>query len=193
MKEKKTSNTEDMKKQTPNAERRTSKAELPIIRLNRDSRVKEDAPAYRAARKTDSTLNIQRPTFNGQRKRQGRFDLEERLLKFSTRIIRLVDALSNTRAANHVAGQLLRCGTSPYGDDGEVEAAGRWALSVGRCLLPCRTFDVRCSAFAVRCLPPAFSLGVGRWALSVERFLLFLPAFDVRCSMFGVRCFPRLS
>jgi four helix bundle protein len=34
-----------------------------------------------------------------------------------------VDALPNTRAANHIAGQLLRCGTSPYGNHGEVEAA----------------------------------------------------------------------
>ena len=39
------------------------------------------------------------------------------------RIIKLVDALPNTRAANHIAGQLLRCGTSPYGNHGEVEAA----------------------------------------------------------------------
>jgi four helix bundle protein len=52
-----------------------------------------------------------------------RFDLEERLLDFSVRIIRLVDALPNTRAANHIAGQLLRCGTSTYGNHGEVEAA----------------------------------------------------------------------
>jgi len=44
-------------------------------------------------------------------------------LDFSARIIRLVDALPNTRAANHIAGQLLRCGTSPYGNHGEVEAA----------------------------------------------------------------------
>jgi four helix bundle protein len=49
--------------------------------------------------------------------------LEERLLDFSVRIIRSVDALPNTRAANHVAGRLLRCGTSPYGNQGEVEAA----------------------------------------------------------------------
>jgi four helix bundle protein len=44
-------------------------------------------------------------------------------MEFSARIIRLVDALPNTRAANHLAGQLLRCGTSPYGNHGEVEAA----------------------------------------------------------------------
>jgi len=89
---------------------------LPIVRWNGDSRVKEDAPEYRAARKTDSTSNA-------QRKRQARFDLEERLLEFSARIIRLVDALPNTRAGNHVAGQLPRSGTSPYGNHGEVEAA----------------------------------------------------------------------
>ena len=34
-----------------------------------------------------------------------------------------IEWLGVTRAANHVAGQLLRCGTSPYGNHGEVEAA----------------------------------------------------------------------
>src|ERR1700731_3163443 len=80
--------------------------------------------------KTNSeTLNAQPtpvrlgPTSNAQRQKQARFDLEERLLEFSARIIEIVDALPNTRAANHIAGQLLRCGTSPYGNHGEVEAA----------------------------------------------------------------------
>jgi len=83
-------------------------------------RVKEEsADEYRANGKTP---NAQRPTPNAQRK-QARFDLEERLLAFSARIIEIVDALPNTRAANHIAGQLLRCGTSPYGNHGEVEAA----------------------------------------------------------------------
>ena len=52
-----------------------------------------------------------------------RFDLEDRLLNFAVEIIELTEALPNTRAANHVAGQLLRSGTSPYGNHGEVEAA----------------------------------------------------------------------
>jgi len=34
-----------------------------------------------------------------------------------------IEWLGVTRAANHVAGRLLRCGTSPYGNHGEVEAA----------------------------------------------------------------------
>jgi four helix bundle protein len=69
------------------------------------------------------TLNVQRSTRNAQIRTSSRFNLEDRLLEFSGRIIRLVDALPNTRAANHVAGQLLRCGTSPLGNHGEVQAA----------------------------------------------------------------------
>ena len=52
-----------------------------------------------------------------------KYDLEERLLEFSVRIIKIVEQLSNTRAGNHVAGQLLRSGTSPYPNHGEAQAA----------------------------------------------------------------------
>ena len=86
-------------------------------------RVKEDAPVYGTTDRSDSTPNTQRPTPNVQRKTNPHFNLEDRLLEFSARIIRLVDALPNTRAANHLAGQILRSGTSPYGNHGEVEAA----------------------------------------------------------------------
>ncbi len=82
--------------------------------------VREDGGAYTAR---GETSNAQRSTPNAQPKKSLRFDLEDRLLEFSARIIRLVDGLANTRAANHIAGQLLRCGTSPYGNHGEVEAA----------------------------------------------------------------------
>ena len=51
------------------------------------------------------------------------YDLEERLLEYSVRIIRLVERLPNTKAGNHVAGQLLRSGTSPYPNHGEAQAA----------------------------------------------------------------------
>ena len=52
-----------------------------------------------------------------------RFDLEERLLDYSVRVIRLVEALPNSRAGSHVAGQLLRSGTSVYFNHGEAQAA----------------------------------------------------------------------
>jgi len=112
-----------MKRRTPKTERGTPNTERRIIRWIGDGRIKEDAPVYGAIRQTDSTPNAQRPTSNAQRKTNPRFNLEDRLLEFSARIIRLVDALPNTRAANHLAGQILRSGTSPYGNHGEVEAA----------------------------------------------------------------------
>ena len=39
--------------------------------------------------------------------------LAERLLDFAVRVGKVVDALPNTRLGRHVAGQLVRCGTSP--------------------------------------------------------------------------------
>ena len=51
------------------------------------------------------------------------YDLEERLLEYSVRIIKIVELLPNTRVGNHVAGQLLRSGTSPYPNHGEAQAA----------------------------------------------------------------------
>jgi four helix bundle protein len=132
--------------------KKTSNTEWAIIRWIGDGRTKEDAPQYAAMRKTDSASNAQRqniekktsntehrtpntewcgPEFRvseqpqagyGNKRRQ-KFDLEDRLLDFAVEIIELTETLPNTRAANHVAGQLLRSGTSPYGNHGEVEAA----------------------------------------------------------------------
>lgn len=52
-----------------------------------------------------------------------KYDLEERLLEYAARVIRLVEKLPDTRAGNHVAGQLLRSGTSPLPNHGEAQAA----------------------------------------------------------------------
>jgi four helix bundle protein len=76
------------------------------------------------------TPNAQLLTPNAQRREEGsrtargpRYDLEDRLLEYAARIIRLVDALPGTCAARHVAGQLLRCGTSPLANHGELQGA----------------------------------------------------------------------
>jgi four helix bundle protein len=42
-----------------------------------------------------------------------KFDLEERLIDYSVLITEIVEAMPNTRAGNHFAGQLIRSGTSP--------------------------------------------------------------------------------
>ena len=55
--------------------------------------------------------------------KEARYDLEDRLLDYASRIIKLVERLPDTRVANHVGGQLLRSGTSPLSNHGEAEAA----------------------------------------------------------------------
>ena len=66
--------------------------------------------------------NLELGTQNEDAKRTV-YDLEERLLEFSARIIRLVDALLEKRSSNHIGGQLLRSGTSPLPNHGEAQAA----------------------------------------------------------------------
>jgi len=51
------------------------------------------------------------------------FDLEECLIDFAVRIIRAAESLPKTRVGNHIAGQLIRCGTSPAPNYGEAQSA----------------------------------------------------------------------
>ncbi|TAN38045.1 MAG: four helix bundle protein [Verrucomicrobia bacterium] len=51
------------------------------------------------------------------------FDLEERLITFAVRILRVTDALPRTVTGNHVRGQLVRSGTSPAPNHGEAQSA----------------------------------------------------------------------
>ena len=53
----------------------------------------------------------------------GKFDLEERLIEFAVRIIKVSTSLPNTVAGQHIAGQLLRSGTSPAANYGEAQGA----------------------------------------------------------------------
>jgi four helix bundle protein len=52
-----------------------------------------------------------------------RYDLDDRLLEYSASVVRVVESMAKTKAGNHVGGQLLRSGTSPYFNHGEAEAA----------------------------------------------------------------------
>src|SRR5216117_2334262 len=52
-----------------------------------------------------------------------KFNLEERLLEFASAVIDLSERLPETRAGNHIAGQILRSGTSPLSNHGEAESA----------------------------------------------------------------------
>jgi len=67
-------------------------------------------------------LNIEHQT-EIRKLNDSKYDLEERLLGYSANIVHLIEQFSNTRAGNHVAGQLLRSGTSALPNHGEAQAA----------------------------------------------------------------------
>jgi len=60
---------------------------------------------------------------SGKNSQQRADELEERLIDFAVRIIRLSAALPKTAAGKHIAGQVLRCGTSPAPNYGEARGA----------------------------------------------------------------------
>jgi len=88
-----------MRRKTPNAQRRT-----PNIKFR----------SWRVA---------EMPSGEYDAKRKPTYDLEDRLLQFAANIVELTESLPNTRAGNHIAVQILRCGTSSLSNHGEVEAA----------------------------------------------------------------------
>ena len=91
-----------MTKKTPNAQRRTPNIEWTM----------------------DGIRISELPNSNYGARRNGRhYDLEDRLLDFAVSVVELTESFPSTRAGNHIAGQLLRCGTSPLSNHGEVEAA----------------------------------------------------------------------
>jgi len=51
------------------------------------------------------------------------YDLEDRLIDFAVRIIQIAESLPKTKVANHITGQLIRCGTSPAPNYGEAQSA----------------------------------------------------------------------
>ena len=49
-------------------------------------------------------------------------DLEDRLINFAVRVLNVTESLPNTKAGNHIAGQLVRSGTSPAPNYGEAQS-----------------------------------------------------------------------
>ena len=52
-----------------------------------------------------------------------KYDLEDRFVEFTCRMIDVVEALPNTRTGNYIAGQLIRSCHSPAFNYGEAQAA----------------------------------------------------------------------
>jgi len=96
------------KHRTSNIEHRTSNADVigPIVE-------------FQDITKIDQADFILRDEGSPVRK----YDLENRLLEFASAIIDLSEKLPSSRAGNHIAGQILRSGTSPLPNHGEAESA----------------------------------------------------------------------
>ena len=52
-----------------------------------------------------------------------KFDLEDRLIQYSSRVIKLVEGMPTAKAASHIAGQMLRSGIAPALLYGEAQGA----------------------------------------------------------------------
>ena len=51
------------------------------------------------------------------------YDLEDRLIDFSSHIIKLVEAMPSTQSATYIAKQMIRCGVAPSLLYGEAQSA----------------------------------------------------------------------
>lgn len=51
------------------------------------------------------------------------FDLQDRLIDYAVRIVRLSESLPDTKAGKHVSSQMLRSGTAPAPNYGEAQSA----------------------------------------------------------------------
>lgn len=107
-----------MKKKTLNAQCRTPNVGVRKPRTPNTERprlgIEWGLPAFRVSESADFEYGV---------RNDKRYDLEDRLLDFGVYGVELTESLPNTRAGNHIAGQLLRCGTSPLSNHGDVEAA----------------------------------------------------------------------
>jgi hypothetical protein len=54
-----------------------------------------------------------------------KFDLEERLIEFAVTILTVSEGLPDTRACNHLNGQLIRSGTAPALNYAEARGLSR--------------------------------------------------------------------
>jgi four helix bundle protein len=68
---------------------------------------------------------IEYPTANKEypMTKEREFDLQDRLVDYSVRIIAFSEALPETKAGKHVSSQILRSGTSPAPNYGEAQSA----------------------------------------------------------------------
>ena len=71
----------------------------------------------------DYLRQMEKNKINNEPSRSRADELEERLIDFAVRIVKLSSCLPKTPAGKHTAGQILRSGTSPAPNYGEARGA----------------------------------------------------------------------
>ena len=71
----------------------------------------------------DYLRQMEKIKINNEPSRSRADELEERLIDFAVRIVKLSSGLPKTPAGKHIAGQILRSGTSPAPNYGEARGA----------------------------------------------------------------------
>jgi len=69
-------------------------------------------------------------------KEERKFDIEDRLIDFAVMIAEIVETLPNSKAANHIGGQMIRSGCSlalNYGEAQETESRKGFIHKMGIC------------------------------------------------------------
>jgi len=56
-------------------------------------------------------------------KEEKKYDIEDRLVDFAVRIIKVAGSLPKTKVGKHIESQLVRCGTAPAANYGEAQGA----------------------------------------------------------------------
>ena len=100
------------------------------------SRIETDTPSQSQAPQSEASQpKTSQQKTSQQKSSQSKADeLEERLIDFAVRIIKLTSRLPRTPAGKHIAGQILRSGTSPapnYGEARGGESAADFVHKLG--------------------------------------------------------------
>jgi len=87
--------------------------------------MKECAPEAHQPPAENRRRRTEYPIFNKEypMKKERQYDLQDRLVAYAVRIIKLSESLPETKAGKHVSSQILRSGTSPAPNYGEAQSA----------------------------------------------------------------------
>lgn len=129
--ERRTLNAEVMRHGTYGSARFSERRAVPLLRVQASALAFEawgslevdarEPLLQRKFRSVEALADFGRAGINPMKQR--RYDLEERLMEFAVRVIRVSESMKKSRAGTYIGDQLLRSGTSPYGHHGEAEAA----------------------------------------------------------------------